>query len=100
MKLNLEKAIKLGVKHAMEECELAMGMTLLEAIEKQISKRPIERFTGDEYICECPACKGTTYTPDEVVIESIQYCAWCGQKLDWSYCMEDDESGDQHGENQ
>ena len=30
------------------------------------------------------ACAGITYTPNEVVIESIRYCAWCGKKLDWS----------------
>lgn len=53
----------------------------LKALEKQIPKKPIEKFTGDEYVCECPIC--LTYTPNEVEIQSIQYCSWCGQKLDW-----------------
>ena len=53
------------------------------ALEKQIPKKPIERFTGDEWICECPVCKGLTYTPNEVVEDCIRYCGWCGQKLDW-----------------
>lgn len=56
----------------------------IQALEKQIPKRPIEIFTGNEYICECPVCKGITDTPNEVEIECIQYCGWCGQKLDWS----------------
>lgn len=54
------------------------------ALEKQIPSRAIERFTGDEYVCECPVCGGITSTPNEVVAKSIQYCGWCGQKLDWS----------------
>ena len=56
----------------------------INALLKQKPSRPIDRFTGDEWICECPVCRGITCTPDEVVIESIQYCAWCGQKIDWS----------------
>ena len=62
----------------------AILMTL-KALEKQISKKPIERFTGNEYVCECPICHGRTYTPNEVEIQSIQYCSWCGQKLDWRH---------------
>lgn len=56
----------------------------IQALEKQIPKRPIEHFTGDEWICECPVCKGVTDTPNDVEVESCQYCAWCGQRLDWS----------------
>ena len=62
----------------------AILMTL-KALEMQISKNPIERFTGNEYVCECPICHGRTYTPNEVEIQSIQYCSWCGQKLDWRH---------------
>ena len=40
----------------------------VDVLAKQNPRRPI----------------GITYTPNEVVIESFQYCAWCGQKLDWS----------------
>lgn len=56
----------------------------IDAISKQIPMRPIDRFTGDEWICMCPECAGITDTPNEVVVASVQYCAWCGQKLDWS----------------
>ena len=68
-----------GLKH-----DKAILMAL-KALEKQISKKPIERFTGNEYVCECPICHGETYTPNEVEIQSIQYCSWCGQKLDWRH---------------
>ena len=57
----------------------------LKALEKQIPKKPIERFTGNEYVCECPICHCLTDTPNEVEIQSIQYCSWCGQKLDWRH---------------
>lgn len=60
----------------------------LKALEKQIPKEPIERFTGNEYVCECPICHGLTDTPNEVVIQSVQHCSWCGQKLDWSEISE------------
>lgn len=60
----------------------------LKALEKQIPKKPIERFTGNEYVCECPICHGLTDTPKEVVVQSIQHCSWCGQKLDWSEISE------------
>lgn len=63
--------------------ENAYGMAI-QALKKQIPKRPIECFNGNEWICECPVCKGITDTPNEVEIECIQYCGWCGQKLDWS----------------
>lgn len=65
---NYKKALELGT----------------QALEKQIPKKPIECFNGNEWICECPVCKGITDTPNEVEIECIQYCGWCSQKLDWS----------------
>lgn len=34
--------------------------------------------------CKCPVCGGITNTPTEVIEECIQYCGWCGQRLDWS----------------
>ena len=41
MILDFEKAVKSGVERAMRECELTIGMTLKEAVEKQIPKKPI-----------------------------------------------------------
>lgn len=47
--------------------------------------KPIERFTGNEFVCECPTCHGLTDAPNEVGIQSVRYCSWCGQKLDWRH---------------
>nr|DAL60389.1 MAG TPA_asm: DNA-directed RNA polymerase [Caudoviricetes sp.] len=55
----------------------------MNALHKQIPKKPIEMFTGDEWIYKCPTCKEISDSPGECVIEAIQYCSWCGQKLDW-----------------
>lgn len=42
MKIDFNECVKSGVKQAMKECELTIGMTLKEAIEKQIPKKPID----------------------------------------------------------
>ena len=83
MKLDSDKAIKDGVEQAMRECELTIGMTLKEAVEKQIPKKPIkidETYNPErqEWDCdyECPSC-GNPYADDS-------YCSCCGQALDWS----------------
>lgn len=64
------------------KCTPEVRDVAVRALEKQIPKKPVERFTGDEWICECPVCKGITYTPNEVDEKRIQYCSWCGQKFD------------------
>ena len=51
----------------------------IEALEKQIPKKPIDAITSDnEFICMiCPCCQ-------EVAVEfNDAYCKHCGQKLDW-----------------
>lgn len=55
-----------------------------EAVERQKPKRPVDKFTGNEWVCECPVCRGITDMPYEVDVRCIQYCGWCGQRLDWS----------------
>lgn len=45
----------------------------LEALEKQVAKKPVDRFMFKE----CPTC-------GSVEIEGCGYCPECGQKLDWS----------------
>ena len=81
------EAIEMGRK-ALEEIQAYRAIGTVEEFkalkEKNEPKKPIERFTGSEWVCECPACRGITETPQEQIVESIQYCAWCGQKLDWS----------------
>lgn len=46
---------------------------VIEAFEKQIPKKPIEKFPFDV----CPVC-------DTVLLEHMKWCTQCGQKIDWS----------------
>ena len=83
----INEAYSIAIK-ALEEIQEYRAIGTVEEFkalkEKNEPKKPIERFTGSEWVCECPACRGITETPQEQIVESIQYCAWCGQKLDWS----------------
>ena len=40
MEIDFEKCVKAGVEQAMRECELTIGMTLKEAVERQVAKKP------------------------------------------------------------
>ena len=83
-----EEAVRQGVDQAMKECELTIGMTLKEAVEKQIPKKPINVY--DHYLAEtneynyttaeCPCC-GEDFAIDEYY--RVNFCPNCGQKLDW-----------------
>lgn len=49
-----------------------------EALEKQTPKKPvIVRFLNVDYP-QCSVCKRTLWKSSE------NYCATCGQKIDWS----------------
>lgn len=83
MKLNFDEAVRSGVEKAMKDYELTIGMTLKEAVEKQIPKKPttLDRKHENGMIdltFKCPACNafffGTT----------ANYCRLCGQKFSWS----------------
>ena len=80
MELNLEQVIKSGVERAMTEYELTIGMTLKEAIEKQIPQKP----SWDDSVphSRCPVCHSVV----SAYIDSpkLSYCYHCGQALDWS----------------
>lgn len=80
MENDFEKAVKDGVEQAMRECELTIGMTLKEAVEKQIAKKPIGTHTD----FKCPVCnrrvrsgKGSSSRRRD------NFCQRCGQKLNW-----------------
>ena len=52
----------------------------IEALEKQLSKKPIQsQYTsiGGNYYDFCPCC-------DSIVETSMSYCEKCKQRLDWS----------------
>lgn len=79
MKLDFEKSIKDGVEQAMKECELTIGMTLKEAVEKQIPKKPkIHGYREGREIntisYTCPICNKH--------IGREKFCKHCGQALD------------------
>ena len=80
MKLNFDNVIKDGVEQIMENCQLAIGMTLKEAVEKQIPKKPYD--VDEEYkTFDCPVCLSKLYADDDV--QDCGYCCICGQKLLW-----------------
>ena len=72
--------VKQGVDKAMEDCELTIGMTLKEAVEKQIPKKPINlsvRYWGSAIGGNCPNCQS------EANSKEYRYCRNCGQRIDW-----------------
>ena len=89
MKLNLEKCIKDGVEQAMSDYELTIGMTVKEAVEKQIPKKPKIRKVGFRslyYYCPCPHCDQCLVSEIDgnlVAGRKYRYCFGCGQKLKW-----------------
>lgn len=92
LKFDITKAVKSGVAQALKNCELTIGMTLADAVDRQIPKIPT--FEGDGYAPDgsfvydewlCPCCD-TRY---EVDYDKYDYCPACGQKIDWSDNDED-----------
>lgn len=80
MKLDLEQAIKRGVEQAMTEYTLPIGMTLQEAVEKQIPKRPL--WVDSVPHGRCPVCRNVVAAYMDS--PKLSYCYYCGQALDWS----------------
>lgn len=81
MKIDFEKCVKDGIEQAIKECELTIDMTLKEAVEKQIPKKP--KIHGHREGREintisytCPICNKH--------IGRENFCKHCGQALDWS----------------
>lgn len=50
---------------------------VLEALEKQMPKKPVIPFDSINREYECPKCPHRVY-------KTQQYCDKCGQALDWS----------------
>lgn len=51
----------------------------VEALEKQIPRKPIEK---SPWVYHCPNCDSKRV--EEIFIERFMYCRDCGQALDWS----------------
>ena len=58
----------------MEDME-ELTETILEALEKQLPKKPVLKRKAYGGIMVCPICEVSDYG---------KYCRVCGQKLDWS----------------
>lgn len=60
-------------------CEYCAKDTIKDALNKQISKKPLDKkhFTDFLSVGFCPCCgEGTN--------EEMKFCSECGQMLDWS----------------
>lgn len=77
------RILKMEMLGDSEQMEYAKQI-VIEALEKQIPKKPIEKevigasMTGYKYKGQCPKCSSTVsqYTGN--------YCPNCGKKIDWS----------------
>lgn len=78
-KLDFDNAVKCGVEQAMKECELTIGMTLKEAVEKQIPKKPIHYDSVPHD--RCPNCRNAVKVFRDA--HEYHYCLYCGQRLKW-----------------
>lgn len=82
VELDFKKYTRDGFNQAIKECESYIGMTLAEAVEKQIPKAPVvdHIYAGginaiDFKIFACPLCGEQ--------VDQMYYCPSCGQKIDW-----------------
>ena len=74
MKIDLEQTVKKCVEQTFEECELTIGMTFKEAVEKQIPKKVVKSA--------CPSCK-RIFLFRHGETRKGNYCDECGQALEW-----------------
>ena len=58
----MEDAIRIieGLDTSNSEENIEAKKMAVAAMMKQIPKRPVEYFTGDEWECKCPVCGGIT----------------------------------------
>ena len=56
---------------------------IIEALEKQIPKKPIYHWDGNEEVVLCPHCKRFPFDTDYYKW-ARQFCGNCGQAIDWS----------------
>ena len=54
--------------------------TAIEALEKQIPKKPI--YTNEGTVTRCPICKAIHFHCLPSI--EVDYCSRCGQAIDWS----------------
>lgn len=63
-------------EHKFTEDDYKANEMAIQALEKQMPKKP--DFTEDKEFALCPCCNG------KGLLDKQKYCDNCGQKLDWS----------------
>lgn len=78
------KRIRENPTAEIDTCDIKELQRLLtEAVEKQIPKKPLFWFDGNEHKVICPSCK--KYEIDMGLYEwARRYCGGCGQRIDYS----------------
>lgn len=92
MEIDFAEMIKSTVDQALKEYELKIGMTLKEAVEKQILKKPKvlkENAYTLSYGCPNCSCYLTTLLDGDWLGERNNYCRICGQALDWNDALDE-----------
>lgn len=87
--MNYEEALKLFKDHKYMtdfSWQDEMSEAAIEALEKQIPKKPKGRYDyhGKEIIgalCKCPNCGSMVI--QNLLTSETDYCIKCGQALDW-----------------
>ena len=72
-------------RHLYNEQAIEINGLAIEALEKQIPKKP---KSVERHLFECPCCKDYLgVSEDDIFVYEIptpMYCSNCGQALDWS----------------
>ena len=92
MGIDFADIIKSTVSQVFKEYELKIGMTLKEAVEKQILKKPkVLKENAYTLSYDCPACGCylATLLDGDWLGEQNNYCRICGQALDWKDALDE-----------
>lgn len=80
VELDFKKYTRDGINQAIKEYESLIGMTIGEAVEKQMPKAPV---WSKLQIWACPVCGCLVH---------MSHCSNCGQRIDWEAV----DNGDKH----
>lgn len=88
LKVVLKEAKAMGCTEVkrFEHIQLEKIEMIINALEKQVAKKPIQQSTDEKthYKCVCGNISMTVYTDGIRQGYTPNYCPNCGQKLDWS----------------
>lgn len=89
MNIDFMEAVRAGVDQAFKKCELKIGMTLKQAVEKQVGKPVRVEIASEEgmrvYYCPCCGERIISRSCGQWLAGRLQkFCDECGQKIDWT----------------